>query len=116
MSENKTKRTPAIYAIAVWMIINAVFMALEITIFNDASDLNNSILLVLWTLSTAGLLLIKKYGAAIATFTLIYAFSFNAFNLIYFGSSVAVLNGASAIINGAATFYMLFRLVQNGGK
>ncbi len=86
MSETKPKRTPAVYAIVVWMVINAVFMALEVTVFNDATDLNNSILLVLWVASTAGLLLMKKYGAAIATFTLIYAFSFNAFNVIYFWS------------------------------
>jgi hypothetical protein len=85
MPETKTKRTPATYTLAIWMIINAVFMALEVTVFNDAADLNNSILLVLWVASTAGLLLMKKYGAAIATFTLVYAFSFNAFNVIYFG-------------------------------
>lgn len=113
MSVHKTKRSPAIYAIAAWMIINAVFMALELTIFNDTSDLNNSILLVLWIMSTVGILFIRKYGAAIATFTLIYAFSFNAFNLIYFGAIIALLNGISAIINGVATFYMLFSLVKN---
>ena len=116
MSENKAKRTPAIYATVVWMIINAVFMALEVTVFNDASDLNNSILLILWVLSIAGLIFLKKYGAAIATFTLIYAFSFNAFNLIYFGASIALLNGVSAIINATAAFYMLFSLAQNSGS
>jgi hypothetical protein len=67
----------------------------------------------LWIVSIGGLLFIKKYGAAIATFTLIYAFSFNAFNLIYYGAPIALLNGLSAIINGAAVVYMLFSLVQN---
>lgn len=43
------------------MVINAVFMALEVTVFNDVADLNNSILLILWVLSTAGLLLMKKW-------------------------------------------------------
>jgi hypothetical protein len=113
MSEHETKRSPAIYAIATWMIINAVFMALELTVFKDAADLNNSILLVLWIVSTPSLLFIKKYGSAIATFTLIYAFSFNAFNLIYFGSSIALLNGVSALINGAAAIYMLLNLSKN---
>ena len=113
MSEFKAKRKPAIHAITAWMIINAVFMALEVTVFNDVSDLNNSILLVLWIVSIASLLFIKKFGATVATFTLIYAFSFNAFNLIYLGPSIALLNGVSAIINGAAAVYMLFSLAQN---
>ena len=116
MSGSKPKRTSAIYAIVAWMIINAVFMALEVTVFNDASDLNNSILLILWIVSISGLLFIKKYGAAISTFTLTYAFSFNAFNLIYYGVSIAILNGISAIINGAATVYMLLSLVQDSDK
>jgi hypothetical protein len=111
MSEIKPKRTPAVYAIVTWMVINAVFMALEVTVFNDAADLNNSILLVLWAASTAGMLLMKKYGAAIATFTLIYAFSFNAFNIIYFG--LYVLNGPSAIINFVAAVYMFISIFQN---
>jgi hypothetical protein len=111
MSETKPKRTPAVYAIALWMVINAVFMALEVTVFNDATDLNNSILLVLWVAATAGLLLMKKYGAAIATFTLIYAFSFNAFNVIYF--SLYVLNVPSATINFVAAVYMFISIFQN---
>jgi hypothetical protein len=116
MSGFNTKRKPAIYAIVAWMIINAVFMALEVTVFNDAADLNNSILLVLWIISIAGLLFIRKYGAALATFTLIYAFSFNAFNLIYYGASIATLNGLSAITNGIAAVYMLLSLVENSGN
>jgi hypothetical protein len=40
----KPKRAPATYAIVAWMVINIVFMALELTIFNDAADPNNSIL------------------------------------------------------------------------
>lgn len=112
MTSIKPKRAPATYAIVVWIIINAVFMALELTVFNDAADLNNSILLVLWIVSAASLLLLKKYGLAIAAFAVIYAFSFNAFNLIYFGSSIELLNGISAIINSAAAIYLLISLAH----
>jgi hypothetical protein len=108
----KTKRTSATYAIVVWMLVNVVFMALELTVFNDAADPNNSILLVLWVVSAASLLLTKKYGEAISVFTLIYAFSFNAFNLLYFGLSIALLNGISAIINLAAAIYLLIIMTR----
>ena len=37
----QSKRTPTIYAIAAWMIINVIFFGLEITVLNDAADLNN---------------------------------------------------------------------------
>jgi hypothetical protein len=111
MSAIKPKRTPAVYALVTWMVINAVFMALEVTVFNDAADLNNSILLVLWAASTVGMLLMKKYGAAFATFTLIYAFSFNAFNAIYFG--LYLLNVPSAIINAVAAVYMFISIFKN---
>ena len=112
MSNIKSRIGPATYGIIVWMVINAVFMALELTVFNDAADPNNSILLVLWIVSIAGLFLMKKYGIAIATFALIYAFSFNAFNLIYFGISIALLNGISAIINVATAIYLLTIMVR----
>jgi hypothetical protein len=97
------------------MAINAVFMALEVTIFQDAVDLNNWILLALWVLSIAGLMLERKWGAALVTFTFIYAFSFNAFNCIYF-PPVRVLNGASALINAVAIVYMFQSIFANKYK
>ena len=112
MSDFNSKKAPAVYAIVAWMVINVVFMALELTVFNDSADPNNSILLILWAVSIASLLFMKKYGVAIATFALIYAFSFNAFNLIYFGFSIALLNGISAVINAAAAIYLLVSLVR----
>ncbi len=108
----KPKGASATYAIVVWMLINVVFMALELTVFNDAADPNNSILLVLWVVSAASLLFIKKYGEAISVFTLIYAFSFNAFNLLYFGLSITLLNGISAIINLVAAIYLLIIMTR----
>jgi hypothetical protein len=107
MGNIRPRRAPATYAIVAWMIINIVFMTLELTVFNDAADPNNSILLILWIVSTASLLFLKKYGLAIAVFTLIYAFSFNNFNLLYFGLSITLLNGISAIVNLAAAIYLL---------
>ena len=106
MSNNK--KPAGVYAVLAWMIFNAVFYALEITILNDAVDLNNSIMLVLWVLSIIGLLSMRKLGAALATFTLIYAFAFNTFNVIYF--SIYLLNGTSAVINIIAVIYM-FRII-----
>jgi hypothetical protein len=107
-----SKRTPTIYAIAAWMIINVIFFGLEITILNDAADLNNSILFVLFILSTIGLLSMKKAGAALTLFTLIYAFSFNSFNVLYF-PEVRLLNGISAIVNLAAIVYMFISIFQS---
>ncbi len=95
------------------MVINMVFMVLELTIFEDAVDLNNSILLVLMTLSFVGLFTMRKLGAAVATFSLIYAFSFNAFNVIYFYPFSTLLNGASAVVNAIAIVYMFKNIFGN---
>jgi hypothetical protein len=112
MSETKSYKSPAIYAILAWMVINAIFFLLEFTVFNDAADLNNSILLILWISSIVGLSLMRKIGAALTTFTLIYAFSFNAFNVIYY-PQVFLLNGTSALINGIAIIYMFKSIFAN---
>jgi hypothetical protein len=99
-----TEKSVAIYAVLVWMIVNVVFYALELTVFNDAADLNNSIMLLLWVVSTFGLVLMKKWGAALAAFTLTYAFAFNVFNVIYY--QIYLLNGISATINAVAVAYL----------
>ncbi len=117
MIQSRFKRTSAIIAILAWMTINAVFMALEVTILNDAADLNNSILLILWIASIAGLVLARKWGLTLATFTLIYAFSFNAFNIIYFSADLPfaalLINAVSAVINAVAFIYLLATIMQN---
>jgi hypothetical protein len=110
--ENKHKKPVSIYAILAWIVINTIFMVLELTAFNDAADLNNSILLIFWISSIAGLLSMRKWGAAFGTFVLIYAFSFNAFNVIYFPDT-SLLNGVSAIVNAIATFYMFRSILAN---
>ncbi len=106
MAENK--RPLGIYAVLAWMIFNAIFYALELTVINDAADLNNSIMLVLWIISIIGLLSMRKLGVALATSTLIYALSFNTFNIIYY--QIYLLNGTSAIINIIGAVYM-FKII-----
>jgi hypothetical protein len=107
----KTQKLPiGIIAIMVWLAINTVFMALEVTVFNDAADPNNTILLVLSVASIVSLVLAGKYGVAVTIFTVIYAFSFNAFNLLYFGFSQ--LNIVSVVINGLATVFLFANLLK----
>jgi phosphatidylglycerophosphatase A len=65
---------------------------------------------VLSVASIAGLVLAGKYGVALTTFTVIYAFSFNAFNLLYFG--VSELNLVSAVVNALATVYLFSILLK----
>jgi hypothetical protein len=113
MMESQSGRSPAVYALLVWMAINAAFFALELTVFEDAADLNNSILLILWVLSFVGLFSMRKLGAAVTTFSLIYAFSFNAFNVIYFSPFTTLLNGTSALINAIAIVYMFKSIFEN---
>ncbi len=95
------------------MVTNAIFMALEVTVLNDVADLNNSVLLVLWIISIVGLATMRKAGAAFATFSLTYAFAFNAFNVIYFHPTATLLKGTSAIINGIAMACMFRSILQN---
>ncbi len=114
MSENKSqlKRSLAMFTVVAWMVVNVIFMILELTLFGDSADLNNSILLIFWSASIIGLLSLKKIGAAFATFSVVYAFSFNAFNVIYF-PQVRTLNGVSAIINAVALIYMFATILTN---
>jgi hypothetical protein len=109
-SQNKS-RSPAIYALLVWMVFNAIFYLAELTIFKDAADLNNSIMFVLWVLSIMGFALMKKWGAVLAAFTLSYAFAFNVFNVIYF--YLYTLKGTSAIINGVALIVIFIEIFSN---
>jgi hypothetical protein len=112
MSNQTTKTSPAIIAVTVWMAINAAFFALMLT--SDAMDANNSIVLVLMIISIITLLRSSKIGYGIAVFTLIYAFTFNAFNLTYFAEylpfTALIINALSAILNATAFIY-LFKYV-----
>ena len=89
MSEGRVGKSPAIFAILTWMAINVIFFALEVTILDDAADLNNPISLIFWVLSIVGLVSMTKVGVAFVTFAVTYAFSFNAFNVIYFSGGAS---------------------------
>jgi len=82
MSENKSSRSPAIYLIVVWMAINILIMLMMLP--EDYMDPNNWIELMLWASSIAGSLLMKKWGVALATFTLCYTLSTSVGILIYY--------------------------------
>lgn len=69
----------------------------------DFEDLNNWIELALWSISIAGLLSMRRWGAAFATFTLIYTLSTSVGILIYFQ---VWLNAVRVIINAPAIIYM----------
>ncbi len=103
---SKSNRTLPIYLIAVWMAINVLLMLL-ILAGGDYMDLNNWIELGLWSLSIAGLLSMKKWGIAFATFTLCYTLSTSVGIIIYYQ---VWLNALRVIINIPVIIYM-FRTI-----
>ncbi len=117
MPNLNTHHPAAMNAVFLWLAINAVFFALEVTFFNDFVDLNNSILLILFIASMAALLRSRKIGYALSIFTLIYAFSFNAFNILYFSAELPlaalIINAVSAIIDAFVFIYLFKTLLQN---
>lgn len=73
MPENKSSRLPEVYLIVVWMAINILIMLMMLP--EEYMDPNNWIELMLWVSSIGGLLSMKKWGVALATFTLCYTLS-----------------------------------------
>lgn len=118
MVNQNIKQHPILAAIIVWMAINAAFFALMLT--SDAMDANNSIILALMIASIAALLFTRKTGYALSIFALIYAFSFNAFNVIYFSADLPfaalIVNLVSAILNVVAFIYLFKLLLQNNSS
>jgi hypothetical protein len=104
------KRPVGIYLIIVWMAINLVLLALMIP--GDHSDLNNYIEPILWAASMAGLLTMKKAGAAFATSVLCITLSTSMFNVLiaYYtgntGEPVAYVNALRIVINAVTVVYM----------
>ena len=93
------------------MIINIIVFLLLIP--GDAEDLNNYLEPILLTISIAGLLSMKKAGAAFATAVLCITLGTSMFNVIYYGAAVAAvgyLNGLRVVLNAAAAIYM-FKLI-----
>jgi len=107
MSENKSSRSPAIYLIVVWMAINILIMLMMLP--EDYMDPNNWIELMLWASSIAGSLLMKKWGVALATFTLCYTLSTSVGILIYYQIWINVVR----LINIPLILYM-FKSIFEG--
>jgi len=101
----KYKRTLSVYLIAFWMVINVLLMLLMLPA--DYVDLNNWIELALWLSSIAGLLSMRKWGAAFVIFTLCYTLSTSAGILIYYYAYPQIwLNAVRVIINVPIIIYM----------
>ena len=83
VAQTKTKLSPIIFAIVTWMVINILILALSI-LGGDTADLNNYIEITLWIISIAGVLSMRKWGAAFAIFSLSYTLSTSVGNLIYY--------------------------------
>ena len=79
----------------------------------DYVDLNNWIELVLWSSSILGLLSMKKWGAALTTFTLIYTLSISVSIVIYYQIWINVIR---IIINAILTAYMFRSIFANKFK
>jgi len=86
------------------MAVNVVLMILELTVFGDAADLNNSLDLILWVASIADLASMRKCGAALPIFTLTYTLSTSMNNIIYY--SLWAINGPRVVINAIAILYL----------
>lgn len=103
-----TNQSKIVYLIVAWMIVNIVLVISLLP--NDYMDLNNWIELGLWIGSTGGLLSMRKWGAALALFTLIYTFSTSISILIYYQ---IWLNALRVIINSGVIVYM-FKMMFAG--
>jgi hypothetical protein len=111
--QTKTKPSPVIWAIVVWVILNIIIMALSL-LGGDTADLNNYIEIALWTLSIAGVLSMRRWGAAFAIFTLSYTLAASVYNLIYFLSvNPNLWPNALRFINVAIIIY-LFKTLFDG--
>ena len=108
VEEDKGSRPLPIYLIVVWMAINILLMLLMLP--EDYMDPNNWIELALWSCSIVGLLSMRKWGAAFATFTLCYTLSTSVGILIYYQ---VWLNAVRVAINIPAVIY-LFKVLFEG--
>lgn len=102
MTQEKTKRSPVLFAIVVWMIVNILLMVTLIA-SGDAEDLNNWIEISFWVISIPAILSTKKWGVAFAIFVLIYTLSTSVGILIYYQ---IWLNAIRVIINLPIIIYL----------
>jgi hypothetical protein len=117
MTQTTIKRPSLMFAIAFWMAIN-FFLMITLIANGDAADLNNWIEIALWAISIPSLLLMRKWGGAFATFTLIYTLSTSVGILIYYypNSPEVWPNALRVIINAAIIIYLFRALFKNKFK
>jgi hypothetical protein len=125
MTQNQKSPTPkGLFAVIAWMIINIAVFALLIP--RDSTDLNNYIEPLLLAVSIAGLLTMRKAGAAFATSVLCISLStsMGIVLLDYYASqtsaitadalneliTAASINALRIALNIVAVIYM-FRLI-----
>lgn len=107
-----SKQSPIIYCIIAWAIIN-IFLMGTLIASGDVQDLNNYIEIVLWGLSIPALLSTKKWGVALAVFTLIYTLSTSMSILIYYQ---VWLNAFRVAINVPLVIYLFKALFEGKFK
>ncbi len=110
MGKTETKRPPVIYVIAVWMVVSIMVLVLSL-LSGDTADLNNWIEIVLWIISIAGVLSMRKWGVAFAIFTLSYTFSTSMGIVIYYQIWI---NAIRVVVNVPIIIYLFRELF--GGK
>ena len=98
-----------IYAIVLWMAINAFLMIPEIGVFNDYTYV---IELIMWIVSLIGLWLMKKWGAALTISILCISLGTSmstVFVAVYLSSllhPIALVNFFRIFINAIGVVYM----------
>jgi hypothetical protein len=114
VATEKPRRTIGIYLLLAWMVGNvAIFLLL---IPGDSTDINNYVELVLWVGSAAGLLTMKKAGAALAVAVLCVTLgtSMGIVLLAYYNGlmmePVAYINALRIVVNAVGAAY-LFKLI-----
>jgi uncharacterized membrane protein (DUF2068 family) len=80
-----------------------ILLMIVLIVGGDYQDLNNWLEIGLWAASIAGLLSMRKWGAAFATFTLCYTLSISAGILIYYQ---VWPNAVRVVVNAAVIVYM----------
>jgi len=83
MSQPKKSKSPILYGVAAWMVLNLALMVL-IILNGDVEDLNNWIEIALWLAAVPAVLSGKKWGFAFAIFVLAYTLSTSVGIIIYY--------------------------------
>jgi len=113
----KPEKSLTLYLLVFWMIINVLlFLAM---IPGDPQDLNNYIEVILWIPSIVGLLMMKKWGAALTVAVLAITLGTSMGNVLlaYYLSVLhepfAPINALRIVVNAAAIVYLFKNMFSN---